>query len=236
MWLWHTFILIAIVIIIFVGAGERRWSAKRFFKSAPSGKTYRKRHTAKCVLHVCLECVYECVYRPTWIMVGIIAVMSLCVYLHGSPRCIRLPQIQTGSNFIVPRVFQLSRIFSNRHRGMRILSFGYDICFFSILLNVRRINTSMSRVSQTSRLRSPHATRYSIVCYYSCITRYRRVHVALFARLDNLRGSVWRGAIFVRNSAFPRANCAGWCEKGDERRRLYIKIAFKVGKGHDTDF
>jgi len=71
---------------------------------------------------------------------------------------------------------------------------------------------------------SSHATRYPIVCYYSYITRYRRAHVVPFARLICDESDTRR-----KDPASSRADYLG-CESGDERRRLYIKIAFKVGR------
>lgn len=57
---------------------------------------------------------------------------------------------------------------------------------FLDLANIRRIDTRIrrvaSRISWASRLRSPHATRYPNVCYYSCITRYRRAHTSCRSR------------------------------------------------------
>lgn len=45
-----------------------------------------------------------------------------------------------------------------------------------------RYDVDVSSLANVTITRSPHATRYPIVCYYSCITRYRRVHVVPFAR------------------------------------------------------
>lgn len=78
-----------------------------------------------------------------------------------------------------------------------------------------------SRISWASRSRSPYATRYPIiVCYYSCITRYRRAHTSCRSRDRWCKNCVRDAELFD----LARIGEARW--KATKDCRLYIKIAF----------
>lgn len=80
-------------------------------------------------------------------------------------------------------------------------------------LKIRRIESA--RLPQIRQ--GANFTRYPIACYYSCTTRHRRAHV--IREIDRSQHLSPRGS--------PSRTMR---ENGDERRRLYIKIALKAGR------
>lgn len=188
----------------------------------------------------CVLCAYVCVYafcvRPTWInQVTRLAIPLRVRSNRRSTTVCRSPHIDRSRDppgeALVHRKFDqgpnftAAKFFSSLSRACTCRS---DATFVLLdLANVRQID--VSAVSRASRLRVRRTlTRYPIVCYYSCITRYRRAHVVPFARSINSRETA---SLTQRGSGDLLARIVlGRCESGDERRRLYIKIAFKVGR------
>lgn len=82
---------------------------------------------------------------------------------------------------LICRKFDKTRILLPRAFTFRI-SLGCDIRASRPFGESTQYGGDVSSLASVTITCTPHATRYPIVCYYSCITRYRRAHVVPFAR------------------------------------------------------
>jgi len=244
MWLWHTFVAIIVaIVIVVITLGVDKTKRRGWQDSLWVCQVGKSTANAWCVCVGCIYIyIYIYIYMYVWVCVlrvthldqsntRLVSSQYLFVKIKRRstifcrsphidrrwhpPGSVRLPQIRQSANFTAAN-FSLSRAFN--------VSLGCDIHASRTgersAKRHARYEVDVSSLASVTITRSPHATRYPIVCYYSCITRYRRVHVVPFAR----------SIICVGRRDVKTRRLLARIVPDDERRRLYIKIAVKVGR------